>query len=160
MSDLSDLLVAKRRDRGDSQADLAAFINNWMEENGHDLNRPQMSTSQASISKIEAGLTHPIPAKIPAFAAYLEMSVGQVVRASTPEALGETVAVLREQVVHERIRTAAAEMAAQEWQSEVRVLQNEVRRLTARIKRIEHKQDAVERVDVRVRRNGRDKARS
>lgn len=161
-SELSELLVAKRRERGDSQADLARHINAWMIEHGHDIDLPQMSTSQAAISKIEAGLTHPIPAKIPAFADYLEMTVGEVVRASTPQSLGSDVAVLREQVAHERSMRAAAEMRAQEYQGEMRVLQSEIQRLVGRVRRLERKQTAVSGVASTSRRptNGRNTARS
>lgn len=151
VSDLPHLLVRKRTQRGDSQADLAAFINRWMEEHGHDLTRPQMSTSQAAISKIEAGLSRPIPAKIPAFASYLGLSEGQTARAASPDALGESVAVLREQVINERAMRRQVEQTNEDLLSELANLQGDYQRLQAEnrkmqaaLAKLEARQNAVE----------------
>ena len=145
MSDLPHLLVAKREQRGDSQADLAAFINDWMESHGHDMTAPQMTTSQAAISKIEAGLSRPIPRKLPAFAAYLGMSEGQVARAASPDVLGESVAVLREQVIQERGRARQLEMMNEDLLAEVGKLQAEKQQLAAALRKLERRQESVER---------------
>ena len=144
MSDLPHLLYAKRKQRGDSQADVARFINDWLRDHGFDMTDTNMTTSQAAISKIEAGLSKPIQAKIPAFAAYLGISEGQAARAASPDALGESVAVLREQLIEERARSRRLEQTNEDLMSEVAQLQAEIQRQSAALRRLERRMAPLE----------------
>lgn len=149
--DLATLLIAAMERRGDSQIDVARYINEFLARDGIDLTAPYMSTSQASISKYLYNRARPHPAKYKAFARYCGVTEGAIQRAidSLPAnangpQVGQSEAALREQLVDARAqarqleeeRDGLAELFAAE-QLENDRLREENGRLRASLQRLE-----------------------